>query len=438
MGVVRREELQSRLLKGLDDPQSLVITPLLDEAGAFDSDSVDVRLGQTFLLPKSLQQPYFCPDRKSHDTIYVELFVPFGRYLIVPAHQTVLGATLEFIKLPRDLCAEILTKSSIARTFVVIETAPWVHPEYRGCLTLEIANVSNTPVLLYPGRKIGQLIFMHLDPDMTRPDTDANSPRKGKLDPTYFGPVYPEGPKFKDPDEDLAQIGITATWTIEEVDPDSKKGRTETSVPTLQRGRHQKLLEVWNRIHGTHGRALTEVPDYLLSAVMESVYVIDPVYDSPAPGGLVQATVEGPNQIFGAGALAGGVCKKPGNIRLNIGTFARLGPSAYQSIHTHSVIGILQVAWALWEIFSNQTVNLTTQQVVVFRAMWELSRGERALAKEEILGRCQADFDSQNLGVLAAAELETILSDLERIKCIKPDSTLQTWTVAEEITYQFE
>jgi deoxycytidine triphosphate deaminase len=42
----------------------------------------------------------------------------------------------------------------------VVETAPWIHPEYRGCLTLEIANVSNTAVLLYPGRPIGQLILL--------------------------------------------------------------------------------------------------------------------------------------------------------------------------------------------------------------------------------------------------------------------------------------
>jgi hypothetical protein len=82
---------------------------------------------------------------------------------------------------------------------MVIETAPWIHPSYRGTLTLEIANVSNTPLLLYPGRMIGQLILLQLRPKKT--------PRP-KLAGTYLAPVYPEAPTFNDPQEDLAQIGV--------------------------------------------------------------------------------------------------------------------------------------------------------------------------------------------------------------------------------------
>jgi dCTP deaminase len=125
--------------------------------------------------------------------------VPYGKYLVLPAHQTVLGATMEFIKLPVDLCGQVLTKSSVARTFMVVETAPWIHPEYRGCLTLEIANVSNTPVILYPGRPICQLILM---------DLNEGGPKREKLSGTYIAPVYPEAPIFLDPQEELKAIGI--------------------------------------------------------------------------------------------------------------------------------------------------------------------------------------------------------------------------------------
>jgi dCTP deaminase len=111
----------------------------------------------------------------------------------------VLGSTLEFLKLPSDLSGQILTKSSIARTFMVIETAPWIHPCYRGSLTLEIANVSNTPLLLYPGRLIGQLILLELS---------GKRRSKRKLSGSYLGPVYPEPPVFNDPEEDLAMIGV--------------------------------------------------------------------------------------------------------------------------------------------------------------------------------------------------------------------------------------
>ena len=135
----------------------------------------------------------------SSESLHLHAHVPYGKYLVVPAHQTVLGATLEFIKLPYDVSGQVLTKSSVARTFTLVETAPWIHPSYRGCLTLEIANVSNTPLLLYPGRLICQLILLTVE----RPCTP------GKMSGTYLGPVYPEAPKFRRPEDDLSEIGIT-------------------------------------------------------------------------------------------------------------------------------------------------------------------------------------------------------------------------------------
>ncbi len=204
-GVFAKDEIEFRLGKDADDPRGLVITPLLDRKHAIDADSVDLRLGTYFLLPRSLPEPYFSPDERTAASLYVKVHVPLGRYLVVPAHQTVLGSTLEFIKLPCDASGEVLTKSSIARTFIVVETAPWIHPEYRGCLTLEIANVSNTPVLLYPGRPIGQLVLLHVD---RVHDLGA------KIKSTYFGPVYPEAPPFQNPEKDLFKIGVRLTSVL--------------------------------------------------------------------------------------------------------------------------------------------------------------------------------------------------------------------------------
>ena len=127
--------------------------------------------------------------------------VPWGEYLVLPAHHTVLGSTLEFIKLPLDLSGQILTRSSIARTFVVIETAPWIHPGYRGCLTLEIANVSNAPVLLYPGIPIGQLLLLTVD--LPASEVGKSEVLKG----SYIGPTFPEAPSFKPLRDQLRRVG---------------------------------------------------------------------------------------------------------------------------------------------------------------------------------------------------------------------------------------
>jgi dCTP deaminase len=221
---------KNEILKRMDDfsvshKSNLVITPLLyrNRNDIFDADSVDLRLGSHFLLPKMLDQPFFCPDRSSATSLHVRVHVPIGQFLVVPAHQTILGATLEFIKLPSDVSGQVLTKSSVARTFIIVETAPWIHPDYRGCLTLEIANVSNTPVLLYPGRPICQLVLMGVTPDETPNKHVVTAGATPGAKPQYFGPVYPEAPKFKDPQDDLLEIGVTQVSTLRRTELERRK-----------------------------------------------------------------------------------------------------------------------------------------------------------------------------------------------------------------------
>ena len=134
-GVLTSKEMKERLACDIDNPSSLVVTPLLKEKDAFDIDSIDLRLGTHFLFPRVPPRAYFCPDEDSRRSFHMRVHVPLGDFLVIPPHHTVLGATLEFIKLPFDVAGEILTKSSVARTFTLIETAPWIHPNYRGCLT---------------------------------------------------------------------------------------------------------------------------------------------------------------------------------------------------------------------------------------------------------------------------------------------------------------
>ena len=191
MSVLSRKTIEARLKIPGWDPTGLVITPFLKCRNAFDHDAIDLRLGSFFLIPQSPPAPFLDPtEPDSAQRSHLRVHKPLGAYLVIPAHQTVLGATLEFIKLPNDLSGQILTKSSVARTFLVIETAPWVHPLYRGCLTLEIANVSNTPQVLYPGAPIGQLILISNDAP-----ADASEP----LSAAYVGPIEPEAPSAERP-----------------------------------------------------------------------------------------------------------------------------------------------------------------------------------------------------------------------------------------------
>lgn len=197
MSILTTTEIQRRLRLEVTEPESIVITPMPRDK-AFDSDSVDLRLGSHFLVPQVPPSPKWGSAQLGGHS-HTRIHVPLGSYFVVPSHETVLGVTLEFIKLPKDLSGQILTRSSVARCFMVIETAPWIHPLYRGCLTLEIANVSNTPLTIFPGLPIAQLVLLR----------NEHGAASGMPEGSYVGPIFPEEPIKKRLDEQMRLAGIS-------------------------------------------------------------------------------------------------------------------------------------------------------------------------------------------------------------------------------------
>jgi dCTP deaminase len=196
MAILSEDQVKGRLKLEITDGRSLVITPR-PRKDAFDADSVDLRLGCHFLLPQMPPEPRWGSAQMGGHS-HTRIHVPLGSYFVVPSHETVLGVTLEFIKLPMDVSGQILTKSSVARSFMVIETAPWIHPLYRGCLTLEIANVSNTPLTIFPGLPIAQLVLLQ----------NENTPTPGMPGGSYVGPIYPEEPPKKSLKDEMRKAGV--------------------------------------------------------------------------------------------------------------------------------------------------------------------------------------------------------------------------------------
>ena len=91
------------------------------------TDSVDLRLGAYFLLPQVPPLPFTAFDAEAATTAHLRVHIPWGSTLLSP-HTKPYWATIEFIKIPADVSGQILTKSTVARAFVVIETTPWIHP----------------------------------------------------------------------------------------------------------------------------------------------------------------------------------------------------------------------------------------------------------------------------------------------------------------------
>lgn len=60
MGILSSSEISDRLRLDVDNPKSLVITPLLSKKDALSADSVDLRLGTYFLLPSGATTALYC------------------------------------------------------------------------------------------------------------------------------------------------------------------------------------------------------------------------------------------------------------------------------------------------------------------------------------------------------------------------------------------
>jgi dCTP deaminase len=103
----------------------------------------------------------------------------------------VLGSTLERIALPDDLVARLEGKSSLGRLGLLIHsTAGFVDAGWDGQITLELSNVANLPITLYPGMKVGQVSFMQMT-------TPADNPYgSGIIGSKYQGQVGPRPSQY--------------------------------------------------------------------------------------------------------------------------------------------------------------------------------------------------------------------------------------------------
>jgi dCTP deaminase len=197
MSILAKNELTSRLNTYKND--SIIVTPLLNKDTQINQIGIDCRLSNQFIILKTQHIESF--DIKKQDVqrqYQEELVVPFGYGFILHPQSMVLGSTFEFISLPDDIVASIEGRSSWARMGLMIATAVYVEPGFKGCITLELSNVSNIPIKLYPGMRIGQIIF-----------SKTSSPSKYENKKYQFA-IGPEISKIKN-DSDTAffvEIGL--------------------------------------------------------------------------------------------------------------------------------------------------------------------------------------------------------------------------------------
>jgi dCTP deaminase len=181
--------------------ERLVVTPLLDRERQIGESSIDLRLGTEFRAFRRTQRPGLDPGfqpqavvKATEEAIAIEI----GEPLWLHPNQFILGATLEFLRVPSHLGAYVLGRSTWGRAGLLVATAIMVGPGFAGNLTLELVNHGESPIALYPGSRIAQLA-VHSLPGATE------SPY-GSTQDKYIGPTGPESPRFDGDQEEIERL----------------------------------------------------------------------------------------------------------------------------------------------------------------------------------------------------------------------------------------
>ena len=148
--------------------------------------SVDVRLDRFFRVFENHKYSVIDPSIEQSD-LTREVAVEANEEFILHPGEFVLASTYEVITLPDDIAGRLEGKSSLGRLGLLTHsTAGFIDPGVSGHITLELSNVANLPVKLFPGMKIGQLCLIKLSSPAENPYGSAlyGSRYQGQRGPT--------------------------------------------------------------------------------------------------------------------------------------------------------------------------------------------------------------------------------------------------------------
>jgi dCTP deaminase len=130
---------------------------LIDEkviSYGLSSYGYDVRCSNKFKLFTDINSSVIDPKNfKEENFIDIE-----GDYCIIPPNSFALSNTIETFKMPKDVIAIVLGKSTYARCGLVVNCTP-IEPGWKGQVTLEFSNTTRSPIKVYANEGVAQFLF---------------------------------------------------------------------------------------------------------------------------------------------------------------------------------------------------------------------------------------------------------------------------------------
>lgn len=125
----------------------------------------DARLARKIYLFTNHNAAIIDPRKFSED-VYVDAKILTDEdgldYFILPPNSYALGYTTEYFKMPRDVTAICLGKSTYARAGLGVNATP-IEAGWEGNVVLELANMCGLPIKVYIDQGIAQFLFFRGD-----------------------------------------------------------------------------------------------------------------------------------------------------------------------------------------------------------------------------------------------------------------------------------
>ena len=117
----------------------------------------DSRLGNEFAVQEGGESSAPIDPKKSTERNF-RRFTSDIPFTLAP-HGFLLARTTETFHIPRSILVICVGKSTYARCGLNVTTTP-LEPEWGGVVTLELSNLTNAPITIYPNEGICQFIFL--------------------------------------------------------------------------------------------------------------------------------------------------------------------------------------------------------------------------------------------------------------------------------------
>lgn len=103
--------------------------------------------------------------------------------ILIPPNSFALAETVETLKIPRDILAICVGKSTYARCGIVVNVTP-LEPEWEGKITIEISNTTPLPAKIYAGEGIAQIVFLRAEAVCRQSYADKKGKYQGQTELT--------------------------------------------------------------------------------------------------------------------------------------------------------------------------------------------------------------------------------------------------------------